>query len=136
MKNHAFKQCESSKSFSFYSVFGPPVVGLNAQPNFSFLCFSLKAKNGHLGAIFALLGPSRQFVGDVKRGQDGAKIALKWSSRRLAQGKGASSISSRILRVLAPRRGPKLLQDRSQEGPKRGPRASVSPCILLKHQKV
>ena len=34
------------------------------------------------------------------------------------RGKGASSISSRILKGLAPRRGSKTLQDRSQEGPK------------------
>ena len=60
------------------------------------------AENGPLGPIFTLLDVSEQFVGDVKRGQDGAKIALKWSSRRLAEGKGASSISSRILRALAP----------------------------------
>ena len=136
MKNHAFKQCESSKKPSFYRCLWPLAVGQNAQPNFPFSYFSLKVKNGHLGPIFTFLVASKQFVGDVKRGQDGAKIALKWSSRRLAEGKGASSISSRILRVLAPRTGPRSLQDRCQGGPKRGPRASVSPCILLKHRKV
>ena len=79
MKNHAFKQCESSKTLSFYRCLWPPAVGQNAQPNFPFSCFSLKAKNGPLGSIFTLLDVSEQFVGDVKRGQDGAKIALKWS---------------------------------------------------------
>ena len=79
MKNHACKQCESSESLSFYRCLWPPVVGLNAQPNFPFSCFSLKVKNGPLGSIFTLLDVSEQFVGDVKRGQDGAKIAPKWS---------------------------------------------------------
>ena len=136
MKNHAFKQCESSKSLSFYRCPWASRCWPQTCAEFIFSMVFLMAENGPLGPIFKLLDVSEQFVGDVKRGQDGTKIAPKWSSRRLAEGKGASSISSRILRVLAPRRGPRSLQDRSQEGPKWGPHAPVSPLILLKHRKV
>ena len=80
---------------------------------------SRMVKNGPLGSIFTLLGASGQFVGDVRRGQDGPEIVPKWFRGRLVGRKRASSISSRILRVLAPRRRPKRPQDRSQEASRR-----------------
>ena len=55
----------------------------------------------------------------LTRAQDGPQIAPKWSQERLLERKGGSSICSRILRVLAPRRPPKRPQDRSQEASRR-----------------
>ena len=63
----------------FTGVRGPPAVGHKHVPNLFFQWFFLMAENGPLGPIFKLLDVSEQFVGDVKRGQDGAKIAPKWS---------------------------------------------------------
>ena len=62
----------------FTGVCGPPLLATNMCRIYFSMLF-LMAENGPLGPIFKLLDVSEQFVGDVKRGQDGAKIAPKWS---------------------------------------------------------
>ena len=111
--------CESSFSLSFYRSSWPSRCWPKRVANCSFKCPFFGAEKVPLGPIFVLLDPSRQFVGDLERAQDGPQIAPKWSQERLVERKGGSSICSRILRVLAPRRPPKRPQDRSQEASRR-----------------
>ena len=74
-----FLNNENLQKPSVFTVFlSLPRLATNMRRNFFFIVF-LMAENGPLGPIFTLLDVSEQFVGDVKRGQDGAKIALKWS---------------------------------------------------------
>ena len=119
MKIHVSNACESSFSLSFYRGSWPSRCWPKRVKNCSFKCPFFGAEKVPLGPIFALLDPSRQFVGDLERAQDGPQIAPKWSQERLVETKGGSSICSKILRVLAPRRPPKRPQDRSQEGSRR-----------------
>ena len=67
------------KNLQFLQVsVGLPLLATNMCRIYFFNGF-LMAENGPLGPIFKLLDVSEQFVGDVKRGQDGTKIAPKWS---------------------------------------------------------
>ena len=119
MKIHVSNACESSFSLSFYRCSWPSRCWPKCGANCPYKCPFFGAEKVPLGPIFVLLDPSRQFVGDLERAQDGAQIVPKWSQERFAERKGGSSICSRILRVLAPRRRPKRPQDRSQEASRR-----------------
>ena len=99
----------------FTGVRGPPAAGRNvARIALISVLFSV-LKRSLLDRFSCSWTPSRQFVGDLERAQDGAQIAPKWSQERFAERKGGSSICSKIFRVLAPRKRPKRPQDRSQE---------------------
>ena len=99
----------------FTGVRGPPAAGRNVARIALLSVLFFGAEKVPLGPIFVLLDPSRQFVGDLERAQDGAQIVPKWSQERFAERKGGSSICWKIFRVLAPRRRPKRPQDRSHE---------------------
>ena len=115
MKIHVSNACEFSFSLSFYRGSWPSRCRPKCGANCPYKCPFFGAEKVPLGPIFVLLDPSRQFVGDLERAQDGPQIVPKWSQERFAERKGGSSICSKILRVLAPRRRPKRSQDRYEE---------------------
>ena len=92
MKIHVSNACESSFSLSFYRCSWPSRCWPNCGANCPYKCLFFGAEKVPLGPIFVLLDPSRQFVGDLERAQDGPQIAPKWSQERFAERKGGSSI--------------------------------------------
>ena len=100
-------------AFGFCLVFSMLFGGCQCAPFDVFACL-----------VFGSLDENFGLVSGSSDGSQRAKAHLQFK------------ISSRILKVLALRRGSRSLQDRSQEVPKRGSHACISPHILLEHQKL